>query len=103
MVEAGFPNFEGKHVLFYCLGKPRPYSYLLQDIAIANFGGRHFVTGRVSDGLAEDTWSRGLPAAFDWAIVERYLVFESAQQYRDRTALWRRKSNRWPWQWQQEN
>jgi hypothetical protein len=90
MNESKHPDFSGKHVLFYLSNSPG--SYLVQDIDFQEFGGRLFLTGRASEALEEDAWTRNLPVGFDWAAIERYIVFESGEDYRNRIAVWESKN-----------
>ncbi len=98
MPDPNLPDFSSKHVLFYCSDQP-DFSILLQDISFTVVSERLFVTGRVSDGVADDTWTRGLPVGIDWALVQRFMVFDGPEHYRERSALWKKKRRAaWPWQ-----
>jgi hypothetical protein len=75
-----FPDFRGKTVLLYTCGNS---TQLLTDPVFAMQAGRLFLTGRTP---ALGYWPDGLLAAVAWDSVDRYFIFDSAD---DCQARWK--------------
>lgn len=57
-------------------------------------GGRLFLVGTVPHGGSIGDWCEGVPSAVAWDEVTDYLVFDSAEHYRKRLAVYERKKGK---------
>jgi hypothetical protein len=57
-------------------------------------GGRLFLVGTVPRGASTNGWCDGIPGAVAWDQVTDYMVFDSAEHYRERTGIYERKQRK---------
>jgi hypothetical protein len=88
LYDGELPDLSGKHVLFHLYNSTE--SYLLQDISFERYDGRVFVQGRMSKGLAESVWTRGLQASLAWENIKSYLIFDTPEEYSIREEKWKK-------------
>jgi hypothetical protein len=82
MLEDHYPDFSGKHVNVYVTHR-HGVSYLLQDANFEMQAGRIFLVGRVSDAYSDDVFGKGKNVCIAWDYVQQYLVFDSAEEWRN--------------------
>jgi hypothetical protein len=80
-----YPNFHGKTVSFQVRAKRE--HQLLSDPVFEVQGGRLFVTGTCP---VLGFWPDGLSAGFAWDLVESYCIYESVEDYRSRTEMYKK-------------
>ncbi len=82
------PDFSGKMVVFYTSNAPRAVQdgILLEFITFQIYGGRLFVNGRIplTDNKGME-WESNLKAAIAWDDVTHFVVFDSREDYIERT------------------
>jgi hypothetical protein len=81
------PDFTGKQVNVYTTHASNR-SYLMEDVSLEVQAGRTFLIGRVSTAYAENVWAKGRLACIAWDCITQYLIFDSADQYRQEMERW---------------
>jgi hypothetical protein len=82
------PDFTKKFVSVSIVGDE--YSYALNCPRFEMQGGRLFLVGTVPRGGSTGDWSEGAVSAVAWDQVTDYLVFDSAEHYHKRLALFKK-------------
>jgi hypothetical protein len=77
-VRNSYPDFKGKHVLFYLIGRPSSEAVLVVDATIGMTGGRIFLHGRMSEAAGRGQQ----PVGIAWDCIDHYVVFDSADEAR---------------------
>lgn len=80
-----YPDFTGKHVLFYMIGQPSGEAVLVADPTVGLTGGRIFLHGRIS----EATGRTPAPVGVAWDCIDHYVVFDSIDEYHE----WKRSAS----------
>ena len=98
--ELELPDFRGKVVVLYVSNAPVGVNggVVLEYAEPRVVGGRVFVQGRVPE-IDGAEWVSHLPAAVAWDAVIHYVIFDSVDDYAQRTAqampgFWARLFNR---------
>jgi hypothetical protein len=80
-MSADYPDFQGKLILVYHIGGSSKDSALIEEAYFEKQANRLFLVGRLSSALPRTTWSREAPYAIAWDRVERYMVFDSTEEW----------------------
>ena len=90
MQSENLPDFRGKLVVFYTRNAPRGIQdgILLEFISFSTYGDKLFLRGRVpsTDSRGQD-WVSNLQAGICWEDVTHFIVFDSREDYLERTQM----------------
>jgi hypothetical protein len=85
MKKTQFPDFTAKMVQLGIADDD--HTYAMDDPRFVSHGGRWFLVGTVPRGGSNGDWSEGVVSAVAWDQVVTYLVFDSAEHYQKRLAI----------------
>ena len=85
-MKSKLPNFKGKMVSILSEGEVTPS--LIADTHFEIQAGRLFLVGTIPKGGSTGDWVAGLSCAVAWETVQEYIVFESAEDYAKRVAIY---------------
>jgi hypothetical protein len=81
------PEFGDKLVTIYVTGGGGACNHL-QHVTFEVQGGRLFIVGRIPESWGEYNWARGKTAAIAWDCVDRYILFDSIDEYHEESRKW---------------
>jgi hypothetical protein len=84
--EAGLPDFTNKVVSLSIPGEED--ARCLEHPTWERQGGKLFLVGKVPRGCSTNDWCEEIAAAVAWEAVTDYMIFDSAEQYRERVRVY---------------
>jgi hypothetical protein len=81
-VKNSYPDFTGKHVRCYLIGRPSSEAVIVADPTVGLTGGRIFLHGRISEAAEAGQQ----PVGIAWDCIDHYVVYDSAEDARAASA-----------------